>query len=108
MQESLFDALEDLSSGIVTKGGKKGGVAFNPNNIGVLSVPKQTKHFIEKLREKAQVKGDAVFEFKELAEVAKSLNMQVGDFSEYIDKLNFQSYFLMRGKNVYELKSLGL
>ena len=106
MQESLFDALEDLSSGIVTKGGKKGG-SLNLSNIGVLSVPKQTKHFLEKLREKARASGNAQFEFRDLMEVAKSLNMQVGDFSEYVDKLNFQNYLLKRSKS-YELISLGM
>ena len=61
---------------------------FNPNNIGGLSEPKQTKFFIEKLQLEAQIRGSYQFSYNELATVAKSINMNVGDFSEYITKIN--------------------
>ena len=73
------------------------------NNIGSLSGPKQTKIFIEKLKEMANSKGDSIFTFHELVNVSRSLNMQVGDFRHYIDKLNAQNHLLLKSNKIYEL-----
>jgi len=104
MQESLFDALEDLSGGGVSIKGARG-KAVNMNNIGILSVPKQTKLFIDKLREEAKMKNSFLFEYQDLLGISRSMNMNVGDFSEYIDKLNQQSYLILKGSKLYELNS---
>lgn len=73
------------------------------NNISSLSGPKQTKIFIERLKEKAAEKGDKVFSFHDLVNISRSLNMQVGDFRHYVDKLNAQNYLLMKGSKIYEI-----
>ena len=103
MQESLFDALEDFSGGVSIKGAK--GKTINMNNIGVLSIPKQTKTFIDRLRDEGRSRGNFIFEYQELLSISRSMNMNVGDFSEYIDKLNQQSYFILKGSKLYELNS---
>jgi len=103
MQESLFDALEDLSGGVSIKGAR--GKPVNMNNIGVLSVPKQTKTFIDKLREEGKMRNSYLFEYQDLLTISRSMNMNVGDFSEYIDKLNHQSTLIKRGPKLYELNS---
>jgi len=103
MQESLFDALEDLGGGVSIKGAR--GKTVNMNNIGVLSVPKQTKTFVDRLREEAKMKNSYLFEYQDLLTISRSMNMNVGDFAEYIDKLNHQSYLILKGPKLYELNS---
>ena len=104
MSESLFDVLEDLTCGTSIKGAK-GAKPVNMSNLGVLSMPKQTKYFIDKLREQAQTKNDYLFEYQELLSVSRSLGMNVGDFAEYVDRLNQQSYLLKKNPKLYELNS---
>lgn len=106
MQESLFDALEDIT---FTQGSKLGGAKGLKNltkltNIGGLSVPKQTKCFIEKLNEEAQLRNCDLFEYQELMKIAKGLNMSMGsDFSSYVEKLNYENYLIMKSSKVYQL-----
>lgn len=108
IQESLFEACfqevgfkATLDKIAGKKKVDKGEVDIN--NIGSLSGPKQTKIFIEKLKERAAEKGDKIFSFHDLSNISRSLNMQVGDFRHYIDKLNAQNYLLMKGSKIYEL-----
>lgn len=108
MQESLFDALEDFSckqSNKIEKIGQKS--LKNFTNIGSLSVPKQTKIFIEKLNEEAANKNSDLFEYQDLLRIAKSLNMSLGsDFAGYIDKLNYENYLIMKNSKLYQLARL--
>ncbi|CAI2384338.1 unnamed protein product [Moneuplotes crassus] len=108
IQESLFETNYDLvgfKATIDKIAGKKkvdkGEV--DVNNIGSLSQPKQTKIFIEKLKEIATEKQDKSFTHTHLMEISRSLNMQVGDFRQYIDKLNANNVLLMKGHKIYEL-----
>ena len=68
-------------------------------------MPKQTKLFMDKLREEASLRNGYLFEYQELLKIAKSMNMQVGDFSEYIDRLNHQNYLILKSSKLYELNS---
>jgi len=36
---------------------------FNPNDVGLLSIPKQTKFFVEALRQKTDQEGNKILEF---------------------------------------------
>ena len=103
MQESLFDALEDISynqSKIPLKSQKNSKLL----NIGALSVPKQTKIFIEKLNEESLNKNSDVFDYQELLKIAKGLNLSLGlDFSSYVEKLNFENYLILKGGRNYQL-----
>ena len=110
VQESLFEAwFQEIGfkATIDQVAGKKkvdkGEV--DVNNIGSLSGPKQTKIFIAKLKERSEEKGDKIFTFHDLVNISRSLNMQVGDFRHYVDKLNAQNYLIMKGSKVYELSS---
>ena len=103
MSESLFDVLEDINGGAGLKTAK--GKPINMNNIGILSMPKQTKLFIDKLREEAKNRDSFLFEFQELLGLSKSMNMNVGDFAEYIEKLNQQNYLIKKNAKLYELNS---
>ena len=105
MQESLFDALEDVS---FTQGNKLAGKPLKNmtklTNIGALSVPKQTKVFVEKLNDEAMTKGSDLFEYQDLLRIAKGLNLSMGsDFASYIDRLNYENFLIMKSSKLYQL-----
>lgn len=54
-------------------GRKAGGV--DPNNVGLLSIPKQTKIFVERLRSEAESNGDKRFDQQELIRIGKEINL---------------------------------
>lgn len=47
-----------------SQSGARGGVpkGVDPNNVGMLSIPKQTKIFVERLRAEAEANGDKRFD----------------------------------------------
>ncbi len=103
MQESLFDALEDISFNQL-KNPQKSQKNSKILNVGALSVPKQTKIFLEKLNEEANNKNSDLFDYQELLKIAKGLNLSLGlDFSNYIEKLNFENYLILKGGRNYQL-----
>lgn len=67
---------------------KKGANQFDPNNISMLSIPKQTKIFVERLRTEAEQRGSKAFDFQEMIRIGKEMNLQVGDFKIFLEKLN--------------------
>lgn len=74
----------------VAGNGKRGtaNAKVDPNNIGGLSVPKQTTLFVERLRFEAEQRGSKMFEFQEMIKLGKDMNLQVGDFKLFLEKLN--------------------
>ena len=67
----------------------KAGKEINPNDVGLLSIPKQTKFFVERLRSlAAEISDRNEIEFQEMVNLGKSMNLQVGDFRNFTDKLN--------------------
>ena len=68
----------------------------------MLSVPKQTKYFTDKLRQEVNVRGSKLFEFQELIKIGKQINLQVGDFNLFIDKLNMQNVIIKKSNKLYE------
>ena len=59
---------------------KKTGKEVNPNDIGLLSIPKQTKIFVEALRHKTESEGNKILEFQDMVDLGKRMNLQTGDF----------------------------
>lgn len=72
-------------------------------NVSNLSLPKQTKAFIEVLNSEAEMKPDRNFTMTELRQIAKGMNMRVGEFHDYIERLNHEGYLLKKGGNLYHL-----
>ncbi len=108
MQESLFEAcFQDMGFNAqvdqIANGKKKQKASVNPNDISSLSIPKQTKIYIAKLKDMAQARNTRTFEYTEMLGYAKDLNLQVGDFRQFVDKLNAQNHLLMKSSKVYEL-----
>jgi len=60
--------------------GKGGKNEINPNDISLLSIPKQTKFFVEALRQRTEQEGNKVLEFQDMVDIGKSMNLQTGDF----------------------------
>lgn len=87
VQESIFEAC------YIEMGTTKGSAAMNynyagpsqsgvrlpkgvdPNNVGMLSIPKQTKIFVERLRAEAEANGDKRFDQQELIRIGKDINL---------------------------------
>jgi len=113
VQESLFEACYMEMS--TTKGSAAMAYSFNqpsqrgaakgvdPSNVGMLSIPKQTKFFVERLRSEAENKGDKRFDQQELVRIGKEINLQVGDFKVFLEKLNAQNILLVKPNKQFEL-----
>lgn len=125
IQESLFEAcfmemgmknggaavgqnytLHSQSTGAGAQARK--GREVDPNNVSMMSIPKQTKCYVDKLRNMADAKRSPIFEYQELITIAKSINLQVGDFRGLVDKLNSQNILIMKNSKTYELAQSNL
>lgn len=111
VQESLFEACY-IEMG-TAKGSAAMAYSFNqpraaakgvdPSNVGMLSIPKQTKFFVERLRSEAENRGDKRFDQQELVRIGKEINLQVGDFKVFLEKLNAQNILLVKPNKQFEL-----
>ena len=54
----------------------------------MLSIQKQTKFYVDRLRLEAHQRGTPMFDYQELVRIGKEINLQVGDFRTLVDKLN--------------------
>ncbi|CDW81446.1 mcm2 3 5 family protein [Stylonychia lemnae] len=68
-----------------------------------MSIPRQTKIYVEKLRNEADMKGSKIFEFNEMIRIGKEINLQVGDFKVFLEKLNSQNILIMKPNKMWEL-----
>ncbi len=73
------------------------------SDVSNLSIPKQTRIYLEVLQDEARIKGNKVFTLSELRTIAKNMKMRVGEFYPYIEKLNLEGYFLSKGNDIYHL-----
>jgi ABC-type transporter Mla subunit MlaD len=65
----------------------------------MLSIPKQTRAFVDRVRQFSEQSGEKIYEFQQLQEIAKSLNLQAGDFRTFIDKLNANGIMIKKSNN---------
>jgi len=106
-QEVIELVMECIASCSANQGycrmGSSGRQRINLRDVSNLSRKKQTECFIEKLRMEIAVKGNDVFEYKELVKIGKELKMNVGNFADYINELNATSLLLLKGAQKYKL-----
>ncbi|KAG5184900.1 MCM2/3/5 family-domain-containing protein [Tribonema minus] len=70
------------------------------------SLPKQIKAFVAALNVASDRKGSALFQEKELREIAQQrLNPPVADFGGFLEVLRSECYLLKRGAKVYQLQT---
>ena len=97
-QAQSYSGAQQSSAG---QGGRGKGKFQDPNNVGMLSIPKQTKFYVERLRGEAGLKGSPIFDYQELVRLGKEINLQVGDFRTLVDKLNSQGILIMKAGRQY-------
>lgn len=71
---------------------------------GELSLPKQKNLFISTLN---QMQGDRlgnIWEWSELVKVAKDLDLNVGDFHNFVERLNNEGVLLQKGSKRYSFQ----
>ncbi|XP_013367715.1 PREDICTED: DNA helicase MCM8 [Chinchilla lanigera] len=64
------------------------------------------KRFISALNSIAERTYNNLFQFRQLRQIAKELNIQVADFENFIGSLNDQGYLLKKGPNIYQLQTM--
>ncbi|XP_070341691.1 DNA helicase MCM8 isoform X8 [Equus asinus] len=64
------------------------------------------KRFISALNNIAERTYNNLFQFHQLRQIAKELNIQVADFENFIGSLNDQGYLLKKGPKVYQLQTM--
>ncbi|XP_011369431.1 DNA helicase MCM8 [Pteropus vampyrus] len=64
------------------------------------------KRFISALNNIAERTYNNLFQFHQLRQIAKELNIQVADFENFIASLNEQGYLLKKGPKVYQLQTV--
>ncbi|KAK1337281.1 hypothetical protein QTO34_001907 [Cnephaeus nilssonii] len=64
------------------------------------------KRFISALNNIAERTYNNLFQFHQLRQIARELNIQVADFENFIGSLNEQGYLLKKGPKVYQLQTV--
>ncbi|XP_068918882.1 DNA helicase MCM8 isoform X1 [Petaurus breviceps papuanus] len=64
------------------------------------------KRFISALNTIAERTYNNLFEYQQLRQISKELNIQVADFENFISSLNDQGYLLKKGPKVYQLQTI--
>ena len=74
-----------------------------PSHVGSLSSAKQKKAFVERLRVESENRENSKFTVDDLTRIGKTMGLSVGDFNEFLERLNAENVFIMRGSKTYEL-----
>lgn len=69
-----------------------------------ISKNKQSVLFLEQLKSVAEREECWVFKKEQMREVGREMGLMVGDFGEFLARLNEQNYLLMQGGGSYELQ----
>ncbi|XP_074065588.1 DNA helicase MCM8 isoform X1 [Macrotis lagotis] len=64
------------------------------------------KKFISALNTIAERTCNNLFQYQQLRQISKELNIQVADFENFISSLNDQGYLLKKGPKVYQLQTM--
>lgn len=71
---------------------------------GELSLPKQRNLFIQSLKDQSEEKECNIWDWSELVKLAKNLELNVGDFYHFIERLNQDGILLQKGTKKYEFQ----
>ncbi|XP_072490514.1 DNA helicase MCM8 [Notamacropus eugenii] len=64
------------------------------------------RRFISALNTIAERTYNNLFQYQQLRQISKELNIQVADFENFISSLNDQGYLLKKGPKVYQLQTM--
>ena len=59
--------------------------------------------FVERLREVQSLSGESIFEYQNMVDIGKQMNLQVGDFRIFVDKLNANGILLKKNARTFQL-----
>uniref|UniRef100_A0A673HN88 DNA helicase MCM8 n=1 Tax=Sinocyclocheilus rhinocerous TaxID=307959 RepID=A0A673HN88_9TELE len=97
MKHSLADTYSD----------EFGRLDFDRSQLGSgMSNRSKVKKFVTALNKLAERTNKSMFEFQELRQLAKDLQIQVVDFEGFIGALNEQGYLLKKGHRTYQLQTI--
>lgn len=97
MKHSLLDTFSD----------EFGRLDFQRSQHGSgMSKRSQAKRFVAALNKIAEQTYKTVFEFQQLKEIAREIQVQVSDFDGFIHSLNDQGYLLKKGPRLYQLQTM--
>ncbi|CAH2255317.1 DNA helicase MCM8 isoform X1 [Pelobates cultripes] len=84
-----------------------GNLDFNRSQHGSgMSNRSQAKKFVSALNRIAERTYNNLFEFQQLRQIAKDLQIQIADFESFVSSLNDQGYLLKKGPRVYQLQTM--
>ncbi|CAI9592571.1 unnamed protein product [Staurois parvus] len=66
----------------------------------------QAKKFVSALNRIAEQTYNNLFDYQQLRQIAKELQIQVSDFEGFVNSLNDQGYLLKKGPKVYQLQTM--
>nr|XP_033794155.1 DNA helicase MCM8 isoform X1 [Geotrypetes seraphini] len=66
----------------------------------------QAKRFVSALNSIVERTYNNLFEFQELRQIAKEMQIKVADFESFVGSLNDQGYLLKKGSRVYQLQTM--
>ncbi|XP_058880254.1 DNA helicase MCM8 isoform X2 [Acipenser ruthenus] len=97
MKHSLLDTYSD----------EFGKLDFDRSQLGSgMSNRSHAKKFIAVLNRITERTYNNMFDFKQLRQIARELQIQVADFEGFISSLNDQGYLLKKGAKVYQLQTM--
>ncbi|XP_053316387.1 DNA helicase MCM8 isoform X2 [Spea bombifrons] len=84
-----------------------GKLDFNRSQHGSgMSNRSKAKKFVSALNRIAERTYNNLFEFQQLRQIAKEVQIQVSDFESFVGSLNDQGYLLKKGPKVYQLQTM--
>lgn len=84
-----------------------GKLDFNRSQHGSgMSNRSQAKKFVSALNRIAERTYNNLFEYQQLRQIARELQIQVSDFESFVGSLNDQGYLLKKGPKVYQLQTM--
>ncbi|CAJ0963326.1 unnamed protein product [Ranitomeya imitator] len=84
-----------------------GKLDFNRSQHGSgMSHRSQAKKFVSALNRIAERTYNNLFDYQQLRQIARELQIQVPDFESFVGSLNDQGYLLKKGPKVYQLQTL--
>ncbi|XP_063040543.1 DNA helicase MCM8 [Engraulis encrasicolus] len=107
-QEDAEDVVEIMKHSLTdTYSDEFGRLDFERSQLGSgMSNRSQVKRFVAALNQVAERMHKTSFEFQQLRQLAKDLNIQVVDFEGFVSTLNEQGYLLKKGNRVYQLQTI--
>jgi len=94
MRQSLKEAFEDDFQ------------CFDFRKTATMSKKKLQTTFVSILTQKSNKTYNRIFSLQDLRKIAAENHLQVPDFDEFLEALNFQGYLLKKGNQNYQLQTI--